>query len=71
MRNGIPAVVRHNNSLHHWLGGDTQQHSIVLSTLTAALPLSAACAILPTHQVKKRLFGTLYELQQSAVKTAD
>ncbi len=71
MRNGISVIVRHNYSLHHWSGGDTQQHSIVLSTLTAALLLSAACALLPTHQVKKRLFGTPYELQQPAVKTAD
>ena len=71
MRDGIPAVVRHTNSLHRWLWGDTQQHSIVLSTLTAALLLFAARALLPAHQVKKRLFGTPNELQQSAVKTAD
>jgi hypothetical protein len=71
MCNGIPAVVRHNNSLHHWSGGGTQQHSIVLSTLTASLLSFTACAFLPEHQVKKKLFGTPYELQQSAVKTAD
>ena len=69
MCNGILALARHNNSLHTWLWGDTQQHSIVLSTLTAALLLFAACAFLPAHQ-EKRDFGTPYELQQSAVKTA-
>ncbi len=68
MRDGIPAVVRHTNSLHRWLWGDTQQHRIVLSTLTAALLPFAACAFLPTQ---KRLFGTPYELQQFTVKTAD
>ena len=71
MRDGIPAVVRHTNSFHRWLWGDMQQHRIVLSTLIAALLLFAARALLPAHQVKKRLFGTPYELQQSAVKTAD
>ena len=71
MRDGIPAVVRHTNSLHRWLWGDTQQHSIVLSTLTVTLLLFAARALLPAHQVKQRLFGTPYELQQSAMKTAD
>ena len=70
MRDGIPAVARHNNSLHTWLWGDTQQHSIVLSTLTAALLLFAACAFLPAHQ-EKEAFGTPYELLQSAVFTAD
>ena len=71
MRNGISSVVQHINSLHHWLGRDTQRHCIALSTLTASLLLSAVCAFLPAHQVKQRLFGTPYEQQQSAVKTAD
>jgi hypothetical protein len=70
MRNGILAVARYNNSLHTWLWRDTQQHSVVLSTLTAALLLVAARAFLPVHQ-EKRGFGIPYELQQSAVKTAD
>jgi hypothetical protein len=71
MRDGIPAVVRRNNSIHRWLWRGMQQHSIVLSTLTAVLFLFAPCAFLPAHQVKKRLFGTPYELQQSAVFTVD
>jgi hypothetical protein len=71
MRDGISAVVRSNNSIRRWLWGDVQQHSIDLSTLTAVLLLFAPCAFLPAHQVKKRLFGTPYQLQQSAVKTAD
>jgi len=71
MRDGIPAVARHNISLLTGLWGATQQHSAVRSTITAALLPFASCAFLPAHQVKKRLFGTPYELQQSAVKTAD
>jgi hypothetical protein len=58
MSDGIPAVVRRNNSIHPWLWEDVQQHSIVLSTLTAALLLSAACTLIPAHLVTKRLFGT-------------
>jgi len=71
MRDGIPAVIRRHNSIHLWLWGDVQQHSTVLSNLPAALLLFAARVLLPAHQVKKRLFSTPYELQQSAVKTAD
>ena len=71
MRDGIPVVIRRNNSIHLWLWGDVQHHSIVLSNLPAVLFPFAACAFLPVHQVKKRLFGTPYELRQSAVKTAD
>jgi hypothetical protein len=71
MRNGISAVVRRNNSIRLWLWRGAQQHCIVLSTLTAVLFLFAPCAFLPAHQVKKRIFGTPYELQPSAVKTAD
>ena len=71
MRDGIPAVVRRNNSIHRWLWRGVQQHSIVLSTLTAVLFLFAPCAFLPAHQVKKRLFDNPYELQQSAVFTVD
>ena len=71
MRDAIPAVLRHNNSFYRWLWGDVQQHSIALSTLTAVLLFFATRAFLPAHQVKKRLFDTPYELQRSAVKTAD
>jgi hypothetical protein len=53
MRDGIPAVVRRNNSIHRWLWRGVQQHSIVLSTLRAALLLFAARAFLPAHQVKR------------------
>ena len=59
MSDGIPAVGRRNNSMHLWLWGDVQQHSIVLSTLTVALLLLAACAFLPAHLVKKRLLVLL------------
>jgi hypothetical protein len=71
MRDGIPAVVRRNNSIHLWLWRGVQQHSIVLSTLRAVLLLFAARALLPADQVKKRISGTPYELQQSAVFTVD
>jgi len=50
MRDGIPAVVRHNTSLHHWSGGDTRQYSAVRSTLTVALLLFAACVFLPASR---------------------
>jgi len=71
MRDGIPVVIRRNNSIHLWLWGDVQHHSIVLSNLPVVLLLFATYAFLPVHQVKTRLFGTPYELRQSAVKTAD
>ncbi len=71
MSDGIPAVVRRNNSIHFWLWGDVQQHGIVLSTLTAALLLFAVCALVPAHPVTKTLLGTPYELQQSVMRTAD
>ncbi len=58
MSDGIPAKVRRNNSIHYWLWRDVQQYSIVLSTLTAALLLFAACTLVPAHLVKKMLFDT-------------
>ena len=69
MSDGIPAVVRRNNSIHPWLWEDVQQHSIVLSTLTTAL--FAACPLVPAHLVTKGFSVLLDELQQCAVKTAD
>jgi hypothetical protein len=62
MSEGIPAVVRRNNSIHLWLWGDVQWHSIVLSTLTSVLFLFAACIIVPAHFVTKRLLGILSEI---------
>jgi hypothetical protein len=71
MRHGISALVRHNISIRLWLWRGGHQHSIVLSTLRAALLLFAARALVPADQVKKTLFGTPYELQPSAVFTTD
>ena len=56
MNEGIPAVVRRNNSIYLWLWGDVQWRSIVLSTLTSALFLFAVCTLVPAHFVTKRLF---------------
>jgi hypothetical protein len=71
MRDGISAVARRNNSIHLHLWGGVQQHSVVLSTLRAALFLFAIRVLPPAHHIKKKIFATPYELQQSAVKTAD
>ena len=47
MRDGIPVVIRRNNSIHLWLWGDVQHHSIVLSNLPVVLLLFATYAFLP------------------------
>jgi hypothetical protein len=68
MSEGIPAVVRRNNSIHLWLWGDVQWHSNLLSLLTSGLFLFAVCILVPAHFVTKRPLGMLSEMQRFAMK---